>query len=159
MSKGADMFQSTSVARGTCWVTFGVLLSCSAATVYAAKDVFIRSKPHVNVGTVDGVEMLVWLHANVGIDETDGSASGVIQLRLETGEHLIYQAVAADGLDDGSFRLLVRPLRGGGQSDELDLVFIRPDTAIGDCLIYDFVGPNVTVDAPGTIAVKPRKDR
>lgn len=153
------MFQSTSLPRGTCWVTFAALLTCSAATVYAAKDVFIRSKPHVNVGTVGGVEMSIWLQANVGIDETGGSASGVIQLRLETGEHLIYQAVAADRLDDGSYRLMVRPLGADGEPDELDLVFIRPDTSIGDCLIYDFVGPNVTVDAPGTITVKRRADR
>ena len=159
MSKGATMFQSTSLARGTCWVTFGVLLTYSATTVYAGKEVFIRSKPHVNVGTVGGIETFIWLHANVGIDEADSSASGVLQLRLETGERLIYQAVAADRLADGSFRLLVRPLRGGGQSDELDLVFIRPDTAIEDCLIYDILGPDVRVEAPGTITVKPTNDR
>ena len=148
------MFQPTSLARRACWVTLGVLLLGSAATVYAAKDVFIRSKPHVNVGIVGGVEMPIWLHANVGIDATDGSASGVIHLRLETGEHLVYQALAADLPGDGSVRLTVRRLRGDGQSDELDVVLIRPDTAIADCLIYDIVGPNVTVDVPGTITVK-----
>ena len=153
------MFQPTSLARRACLVTLGVLLFGSVATVYAAKDVFIRSKPHVNVGTVGGVEMPVWLHANVGIDATDGSASGVIQLRLESGEHLVYQALAAELPGDGSVRLTVRRLPGSGQSDELDLVLIRSDTAIGDCLIYDFVGPNVTVDAPGTITVKQRSDR
>jgi hypothetical protein len=61
-------------------VVVGVMLTCAAGTAQAAKDVFIRSKPHVNVGTVDGVPTEIGLHANVHIDTDTGDASGPLQL-------------------------------------------------------------------------------
>jgi hypothetical protein len=151
------MSRTSLIARCICGLVLGVLFTCFAGTAYAAKDVFIRSKPHVNVGTVEGAETSIWLHANVHIDPTDGTATGPIQIHLETGEHLIYHAVSARFVvEQGATRVLLtlRVAAATPQSeDRFDLVIIRPDPTISDCLIYDFVGPNVHVQAPGTISL------
>ena len=150
------MSRTSLIARCTCGLVLGVLFTCFAGTAYAAKDVFIRSKPHVNVGTVEGAETSIWLHANVHIDPTDGTATGPIQIHLETGKHLIYHAVSARFVvEQGATRVLLtlRAAATPQSEDRFDLVIIRPDPTISDCLIYDFVGPNVHVQAPGTISL------
>lgn len=125
-----------------------LLLTAALVTpVRAAKDVFIRSKPHVNVGTFQGAAADIWFHANFGIFE-DGDASGIVQLRLASGETFIFRAIQGRALFDRDdlteVMLVLQPVGpAGGLPGSPALLLIRPDSTPDDCLIYDFVGPNV----------------
>jgi hypothetical protein len=55
--------------------------------------------------------------------------------------------------------LTVRTLGGDAPCGELNVVFIRPDPVLADCLINDLVGPDVRVDVPGTIHFKGQNER
>ena len=113
----------------------------------AGKDVFIRSKPHVNVGTFQGEATPIWFHANFGLF-ADGDATGIVQIRLESGEMFLFRASRGRALFDGDalaeVMLVLEPIGAAGGLAPAVLV-MRPDSARADCLIYDIVGPNVHI--------------
>lgn len=130
------------------------LLVCSSTSAYAAKEVFTRTKPHINGGWHHGEPTQIWLHANAGLFD-DGDAVGILQLRLEDGESFLYQVTGGSAALDGDTVLelvlvLERVGEGGDRTGETDLVIIRPSSP--DCLIYDFVGPNIQVEVEGILA-------
>lgn len=127
----------------------GLLLACGGVA-HAMKEVFVRSKPHVNVGTIGGQETPLWIHAQALL-LTDGAAHGTIQLRIPGGAAFLYRVTA--GETDGTvlYLVLARVGQDGQPSGEMDLATVRPSSTVQDCLIYDFVGPNVHLEAPGSI--------
>jgi hypothetical protein len=131
------------------------LLAGSPAS--AMKDVFYRTKPHVNVGTYAGQPATFWINGAAGLF-ADGEAHGTLLLKVLGGETFHYQVIAgaADVSGDtvlGLTLLLLRVGPDGSPTGELDMVVIRRDPSNADCLIYDFVGPNVHLEAPGSLEV------
>jgi hypothetical protein len=47
--------------------------------------------------------------------------------------------------------VLERVGQDGKPGRETDLAVVRPSATVADCLIYDFVGPNVHLEAPGNL--------
>src|SRR5262245_56905679 len=68
-----------------------------AGCAVAAKAVFERTKPHVNVGTIDGESVEMWFHANASVSE-EGEASGVLQIRVLDGESFLYRVVGGEAI-------------------------------------------------------------
>lgn len=128
------------------------LLLAFGREAHAMKEVFVRSKPHVIVGTIGGQETPIWIHAQALLF-SDGAAHGILQLRLPGGAAFMYRATA--GWTDGTvlYLMLVRVGQDGQPSGEMDLATVRPSSTAEDCLIYDFVGPNVHLEAPGSITL------
>jgi hypothetical protein len=62
-----------------------LLLSlCGVNPAIAGKDVFTRTKPHVNVGAVDGEPAVMWFHANAQVSE-DGKKWGFFDIGTGIG--------------------------------------------------------------------------
>ena len=144
------------------FLAFAALLTAAVVTpAHAAKDVFIRTKPHVNVGTYQGQPADIWFHANFGIFE-DGAASGIVQLRLDSGEMFIFRVIQGTALFDSEelrevMLVLQRVGPDGGVPSAPAILILRPDSAAADCLIYDIVGPNVHLS--GEIEARPQLPR
>jgi hypothetical protein len=133
-------------------VFFSVCVPNSAS---AAKDVFIRTKPHVNVGTIGGEPAEIWFHANAGVFE-DGNASGIIEARVIGGESFLYRAVEGEAIiERGTVVELTLTLERVGEdgtpTGETDQVIVRHSPTREDCLIYDLVGPNIHVEPEGIL--------
>lgn len=134
------------------------LLAVSISPVSAAKDVFIRTKPHVNVGTIQGEPAQIWLHADAGVFG-DGDASGILQLRVSDGESFLYRVTGGRFIvERGAVVELMLDLErvgeGGTPTGASDLVIVRPSSAADDCLIYDVLGANVHVEAEGRLSFR-----
>lgn len=132
----------------------GVLLAGGRAAL-AAKEVFIRSKPHVNVGTIGGQPTSIWLHAEALV-LADGSAHGVLQLRTLGGETFLYRVVGGVATDEGGivgdvFLILQRVGEGGEPTGETDFATVRPSSTSEPCRIYDIAGTQVHVEAETTV--------
>ncbi len=128
---------------------------CAPSSASAAKDVFIRTKPHVNVGTIGGEPAEIWFHANAGVFE-DGNASGIIEARVIGGESFLYRAVEGEAIiDQGTVVELMLTLERVGEdgvpTGETDEVIVRHSPTREDCLIYDLVGPNIHLEAEGIL--------
>jgi hypothetical protein len=128
---------------------------CAPNFAIAAKDVFIRTKPHVNVGTIGGEPAEIWFHANAGVFE-DGNASGIIQARVIGGESFLYRAVEGEAtIEQGTVVELTLTLERVGEdgtpTGETDQVIVRHSPTREDCLIYDLVGPNIHLEAEGIL--------
>lgn len=147
----------------TRWLALTVaVLVASGSSVFAAKDVFIRSKPHVNVGTVDDVQMEIRVHVEAALFG-DGKATGAMQFAVSDGEKFFYRVVSATaeiGDDEViGLRLVVERVGDGQETGEPGVITVRRSTAVEDCLIYDIVGPNIQVEAEGTIELRdPARD-
>ena len=73
------MFQKRRLLRVVLAAAAGLLLG-AGSPARAAKDVFIRSKPHVRVGTFGGEAAEFRIHTNARLSE-DGKGNGILQLR------------------------------------------------------------------------------
>ena len=128
---------------------------CAPNSAIAAKEVFTRTKPHVNVGTIGGEPAEIWFLANAGVFD-DGNASGIIQARVIGGESFLYRAVEGEAIiEQGTVVELTLTLERVGEdgtpTGETDQVIVRHSPTIEDCLIYDFVGPNIHLEAEGIL--------
>ena len=128
---------------------------CAPNSASAAKDVFIRTKPHVNVGTIGGEPAEIWFHANAGVFD-DGNASGIIEARVIGGESFLYRAVEGEAIiEQGTVVELTLTLERVGEdgvpTGETDQVIVRHSPTREDCLIYDLVGPNIHLEAEGIL--------
>ena len=137
-------------------VIAGLLMSNSR--VLAAKDVFYRTKPHVNVGAIDGVVTDIWVHAQGGL-LGNGKANGIVQV-MTTAEDFLYRVTRAIAIVEGDtvIGLDLVAFRVGKKGDAGDetTIIVRRSTTIEDCLIYDIVGPNVHIqfEAEGAIHLR-----
>ena len=134
------------------------LLALSVSPVFAAKDVFVRSKPHVNVGTVAGQLAQVFLHAIAGVF-ADGDAVGIVHVRVRGGEIFRYRVTQGRAVVQGNTVVevmldLERVGKGGTPTGETDLAIVRPSSAAADCLIYDFVGPAIHLEVEGSLTLR-----
>lgn len=151
------MSRSRFVRARSLALTF-TLLATSGSLVFAAKDVFVRSKPHVNVGTIGGVQMDIWVHVEAALF-ADGYATGEVQFTVSDRENFFYRVISASTVIVGDnvigLDLIVERVGDGGEgTGEGDVVTVRRSTAAEDCLIYDVVGANIHVEAEGTIELR-----
>ena len=128
---------------------------CASNSANAAKDVFIRTNPHVNVGTIGGEPAEIWFHANAGLFE-DGNASGIIEARVIGGESFLYRAVEGEAIIEQGIVVeltltLERVGEDGTPTGETDQVIVRRSPTREDCLIYDLVGANIHVEPEGIL--------
>ena len=133
---------------------------CSPNSAIAAKEVFTRTKPHVNVGTIGGEPAEIWFHANAGLFD-DGNASGIIQARVIGGESFLYRAVEGEAIiEQGTVVELTLTLERVGEdgtpTGETDQVIVRHCPTIEDCLIYDVVGANMQLEGEGILGLTTR---
>jgi hypothetical protein len=136
----------------------GLFWICGPHSALAAKSVFERTKPHVNVGTIEGEPVEMWFHANASVSE-DGKASGILQIRVVGGESFLYRVVGGEAIVESGtvlelILILERVGEDGSPTGETDLAIVRPSSTVSDCLIYDFVGPNVHLEAEGTLGLR-----
>jgi len=134
------------------------LMALGVSPAFAAKDVFIRTKPHVNVGTIQGKPVEIWFHAVAGLFD-DGDAVGILQLRLRGGESFVFRVTGGQAVVERNAVAEVvlaveRVGRGGASVGESDLVIIRPSSTAADCLIYDFVGPEIHLESEGQLTLR-----
>jgi len=117
----------------------------------AAKEVFTRTKPHVNVGTVGGEPATMWFHANAKVFE-DGKATGIIQVRVLGGESFLYRVVQGEATVDEDtvlemILILVRVGEDGTPTGETDVATVLPSSTSEPCRIYSILGTQVNVEA------------
>lgn len=127
----------------------------------AQKEVFTRSKPHVNVGTVGGEPADIWFHSNASVFE-DGKATGVLQFRVDGGEDFLYRVVQGEAIVVRETvielsLILERVGEDGAATGEIDLAIGRPDPMVEDCLIYTTIGTDVRLEAEGLLELKASK--
>jgi len=151
------MHGTRSMPVGAMLLAFG-LMAFGVRPAYAAKDVFIRTKPHVNVGTIQGDPVEIWFHAVAGVFD-DGDAVGILQLRLRGGETFVFRVTGGQAVVDVNMvaevvLVVERVGRGGASVGESDLVIIRPSSTAADCLIYDFVGPEIHLESEGHLTLR-----
>ena len=130
-------------------------LAVSSMPLSAAKTVFERTKPHVNVGTIGGASRVMWIHSTILL-EADGNATGQVQFSVLDGENYFYRVVGAEAIISGDEVIgldvtLARVGDSGDDSGELHHLTIRRSSASEDCLIYDVLGPDIHLEAEGTI--------
>ena len=133
--------------RLTMLVTAGVLAVFSAPAD-AAKEVFTRTTPHVNVGSIGGISAMIWFHASAVVFD-DGDGAGIVQLRLVDGDTLLYRVTGgrADVAEGAVAEMVLFLERVGGAGD--DVIILRPGAE--DDLIYDLVGANIHGRAEGVL--------
>jgi hypothetical protein len=126
----------------------------------AAKETFTRTKPHVNVGLIDGDDVLLWFHANAGVFD-DGDASGIVQVRVPGGESFLYRVVAGDATVDEDeetvvemFLTLQRVGEEGDPTGETDFMHVSRSSAVQGLLIYDIFTAQIHVEAPGILGFR-----
>jgi hypothetical protein len=134
------------------------LVALVGTVASAAKDVFIRSKPHVNVIVVGGVQLEAMIHVEAGL-LGDGTAVGTVQVRTFEGPTFVYRAIGGAAIVDGDdvtgLTLIVERVGSGRRArGETDIITIRQSTTVEDCLIYDFVGPDVHFESPGELVLR-----
>ena len=132
------------VAFATSLVTCFASASATMEAPLAIVLVQAQSEP----GTSDPVWIDVGLRIT-GTPDERRSTAGVVGVRLASGETMVYRAIEGTATFDGQTlagviieleRVDGGPLRG----DSATLV-VRPDPDVAECLIYDFVGPNVNL--------------
>ena len=124
---------------------------CGVNSAIAAKDVFTRTKPHVNVGTIAGEPAVMWFHANAQVFD-DGKATGTIQVRVLGGESFLYRVVQGEVAVDQDIVLemiliLERVGEDGVPTGETDVAIVRPSATSEPCRIYDILGTQISVEA------------
>ena len=138
-----------------------LFLLWNPGSALAQKEVFTRSKPHVNVGTVGGEPADIWFHANASVFD-DGKATGVLQFRAADGEAFLYRVVQGEATVVRATvielsLILERVGEDGAATGEIDLAIVRPDPMVEDCLIYTTVGSDVRLEAEGLLELKASK--
>ncbi len=131
---------------------------CGVNSAIAAKEVFTRTKPHVNVGTIGGEPAVMWFHANAQVFD-DGKATGTIQVRVVGGESFLYRVVQGEATVEQDFVLeviliLERVGEDGAPTGETDLAIVRPSPTSEPCRIYDILGTQVHVEAETMTGVR-----
>jgi len=131
---------------------------CGVSPALAGKEVFTRSKPHVNVGIVDGEPAILWFHANAQVFD-DGKATGTIQVRVVGGESFLYRVVEGEATVDQQIvveliLVLERVGEDGAPTGETDVAIVRPSSTSEPCRIYDILGTQVSVEAETTIGFR-----
>src|SRR5262245_55901479 len=75
------------------------------------------------------------------------SAMGAVRVHLDSGETMIYRPVDGTATFDGQTLagvvIELERVEAGPLSAETATLVVRPDPDVAECLIYDFVGPNV----------------
>ena len=120
--------------------------------------VFLRSGPILVVGTIGGAQAEMSFHANAQVFD-DGNATGTLQVRVVGGESFLYRVVQGQAtVEDETVVEVILTLERVGEdgtpSGETDVAIVRPSSTIQDCLIYDFVGPAIHLEARGTIGLR-----
>jgi hypothetical protein len=128
---------------------------CEPDSAIAAKEVFTRTKPHVNVGTIGGEPAVIWFLANAGVFD-DGNASGIIEARVIGRESFLYRAVEGEAIIEQETVVelsltLERVGEDGTPTGETDEAIVRPSSTRDECLVYDVVGPNIHVETEGIL--------
>lgn len=142
-------------------------LAFPAAKAGAAERVVVRARPNVNptlavLTDFDGETFTAEVSSDVRVG-SHGTARGF--MRLAIGDRIIDYTAALGGLDldDAGtpirawILMRARASRGLLAQDYL-LGSISPEASSADCLIYDFVGPNVAdtavrFDVPGRFEI------
>ena len=108
---------------------------------------------HVQAQSEPGIADPVWIDvAFLTLETPDArrSTMGVVGVHLESGETLVYRAVAATATFDGESLagavIELERVNGGPDGGEAATLTVRPHPEEADCLIYDIVGPNVHLD-------------
>jgi len=121
-------------------------------------DAWFQSDPTVVPAAVMGQVIDVYFHSYGQVFES-GKATGTLQVRLDDGESFLYRAVegqatVVEGVVTELFLVLVRVGEDGTQTGETDFAFVRPSSTVEECLIYDLVGAQIHVEAPGIIGLR-----
>jgi hypothetical protein len=153
---------------------FGLLLAgltLPTTRAFAAKDVFIRSKPHVNVWitaqTFSGRTFTAQLSDDLTVS-SNGWVRGFLRLDFGGGRLADYVAERGSltfdpaGQVTSASVLLLERRSGGRLAEDFALVTLRPAAEPDDCVVYDLVGPGVSAingepmrfDAPGSWVVR-----
>jgi hypothetical protein len=124
------------------------LLTGWSPCAHAAKEVFQRTKPHVNVGIIDAMDLTgnllfsAMFLCNVVV-HPDGQASGILQFQFEDGSIVHLQAAAGETQSDEAgnviqVQLLLFPEPGDPFPNEPVFATITPASANSpDDLIWD----------------------
>lgn len=147
---------------------FGAILAgmtLPTSRALAAKDVFVRSKPHINVlitaQTFSGETFTARLSDDLSA-RSDGKARGFLRLDLGGGNLVDYVAErgsltlnSANQVTSVTFLLLERR-RNGQLAEDYAMVVLRPAADPEECVVYDLVGPGVRLepvrfDVPGSL--------
>ena len=73
------------------------------------------------------------------------ATAGVVGVHLASGETMVYRAIEGTARFDGQTLagVMIELERVDGPVRESATLVVRPDPDVAECLIYDFVGPNV----------------
>ena len=130
----------------------------SASATMEAPLAIVLVQAQSEPGTTDPVWIDVGFLTLTTADERR-AAMGAVRVHLESGETIVYQAVSATATFNGQLLaeavIELARVNGGPEGDEMATLVVRPDPDEAECLIYDFVGPNVNLhgEAMGRFAV------
>ena len=140
------------------FVTALVTCVASASVTTEAPLAIVLVQAQSEPGTSDPV----WIDVAVrmtGAPDQGRSAMGVVGVHLASGETNVYRAVDGTATFDGQTlagaMVELERVDDGPLSSETATLVVRPDPDAAECLIYDFVGPNVHLsgEAMGRFAV------
>jgi len=143
------------VAFVTALVTY--VASASVTTEAPLAIVFVQAQSEP--GTSDPVWIDVAIRMT-GTPDQGRSAMGVLGVHLASGATNVYRAVDGTATFDGQTlagaMVELERVDDGPLSSETATLVVRPDPDAAECLIYDFVGPNVHLsgEAMGRFTVR-----
>jgi len=131
----------------------------SASATMEAPLAIVLVQAQSEPGTSDSV----WIDLAFPITGTPDqrrSTMGVVGVHLASGETIVYRAVDGTATFDGQtlagVMVELERVDDGPLSGETATLVVRPDPDAAECLIYDFVGPNVHLsgEAMGRFTVR-----
>lgn len=146
--------------RSLAAVTFitALLTVGSASATMQAPLAIVLVQAESEAGTSDPIRIDVGLLA-LEAPDARRSTMGAVRVHLESGEVMVYRAVDGTTTFDGqtlaAVTLVLERVDAGPLGSETATLVLRPDPDEAECLIYDFVGPNVNLhgEAMGRFSV------
>jgi hypothetical protein len=146
-----------------------VVFPIATVSLHAAKEVFIRSKPHVNVGTIGPIELRDPLISFEFLSDIEfgpqPAASGTIQFVFVDGSVRWYEPVAGALLEGKECLVFSLGGRPSGELDPTDaaVAVYREDPARPGVVFVKLQLPKVfpqilAFEVPGEIQITPRDD-
>ena len=141
------------------FVTALVTCVASASVTTEAPLAIVLVQAQSEPGTGDPVWIDVAIRMT-GTPDQGRSAMGVVGVHLASGETNVYRAVDGTATFDGQMlagaMVELERVDDGPLSGETATLVVRPDPDAAECLIYDFVGPNVHLsgEAMGRFTVR-----
>lgn len=146
--------------RSLAGVTFvtALLTVASASATMEAPLAIVLVQAQSEPGTSDPIRIDVGF-LTLETPDARRSTMGSVGVHLESGEMMVYRAVDGTATFDGqtlaAVMIELERVDAGPLGGETATLVVRPDPDEAECLIYDFVGPNVHLngEAMGRFAV------